>query len=88
MTMGLALYPHFRVTERPQILADDFALQMWFERKEHVVYVAAGLVLAGVTMVFAARDGRHNARARACFAVSAILVAFAAGVGTTVGAWR
>lgn len=86
--MGLWLYPHFRVTERPAILAENFALQMWFERKEHLVYVAAGLVLAGTTMALGARDGRHNGRARLCFGVSALIVTFAAVVGSAVGAWR
>lgn len=88
MGMGMWLYPHFRVTERPEILAENFALQMWFERKEHLIYVAACLVVAGAAMSLGARDGRHNGRARLCFGAAAALVTFAAAVGSVVGAWR
>ena len=87
MGMGLALYPHFRETERPRLLAHDFAVAMWFERKEHLVYIAACLVFGGVGTVFLARNGEHNGRARLMFGLAAGICLFAASVGTTVGAW-
>lgn len=88
MAGGLALYPHFRTTERPAIMQQDFALQMWFERKEHLVYVGACLVLSAFVMVTVSRDGRHHGRARWMFALAAAVTVFAAIVGTTVGSWR
>lgn len=85
---GLALYPGYREQERGALLRHDFALAMWFERKEHLAFVAVVLVVTALGLVVGDREGGQHQRARWMYAVAAVLGTVAAGVGTVVGAWR
>ncbi len=84
---GLALYPGYRERERPALMQHDFLLALWFERKEHLAFVAVVLAGAAALMVLSRRDGSQNRTARWMLAVSAALVLLAASVGSVVGAW-
>ncbi len=84
---GLALYPGYRASERPALMKDNFELALWFERKEHLAFVAVVLAVSAAIMVLSRRDGSQNGVARAMLAVSSALVVLAAVVGSVVGAW-
>ncbi|MBM4389791.1 MAG: hypothetical protein FJ090_01605 [Deltaproteobacteria bacterium] len=84
---GLALYPGYRERERPALMQQDFALALWFERKEHLAFAAVVLAGTAALMVLSRRDGTHHRTARWMLGVSAALVLVAVGVGSVVGAW-
>ncbi|MBM4364585.1 MAG: hypothetical protein FJ102_00105 [Deltaproteobacteria bacterium] len=84
---GLALYPGYRERERPALMQQDFPLALWFERKEHLAFVAVVLAGTAALMVLSRRDGSHNRVARWMLGVSAALVLVVAAVGSVVGVW-
>ena len=85
---GLALYPGYRERERPVLMHDDFALALWFERKEHLAFVAVVLAVGAALLVLARRDGAYNGTARWMAGGAAALAGVAVGVGSVVGAWN
>ncbi len=85
---GLALYPRYREQERPAMMNDNFALAMWFERKEHLAFVAVVLVATALGLVLLDRAGSLHRPARWMFGIAAALGLAVAAVGTLVGGWR
>jgi hypothetical protein len=88
---GLALatgywrYDAWRRVERARLVHEDLDFVLLFERKEHLSFVAAALLVAGSALVLPPGDGRHHQAARACLGAALILGLYAAVIGNWAG---
>jgi cbb3-type cytochrome oxidase subunit 1 len=88
MAAGFARYDGWRKAERTRLAHTDLSAVMFFERKEHLAFLGALLVVVACAAVWSAPGGHRHGTARLACAGAALAALYAAATGTIVGALR